>query len=436
MDVRLDYADNVLIMIGGKKTVVRRGQTVTLTQPEWDALDSEIQNFFFIPGSGGGGVTSVTAILASGAAQTLDCDGGQAAFVVTETDDCVYSFAGAVEGKECVIFLTRKAGGFTPTFDAPVVWPNNLAPIFSTQVGRVDDLVFRSVDGGESWLGAAFLMNGILPALPVAPSAVAAEGGPGEIVLTWALPSALPEINAVNVYRSQVSGEEVLLATIGALETYTDSSLGDDETWFYKVSAVNDLGESPLSAEVSATTNSASVAEASDTFNRANGALGDLETGQTWSLTGTWQIQNNRAVVTATSGNNDYALVDVIGGSDGTMLLDIAADERFCSAVFRYVDGNNFWFMQVDQVLAQTKLFKLVAGVATELDMVSEGFVAGTPNTYEIVLAGSSIVINRDGVEIFNVTDSDLSTGHIHGMRTYGGANLGGYFDNFHFTIA
>lgn len=46
MDVRLDHADNLLITIDGEQTVVRRGQTVTLTQEEWDALDEGQQSFF------------------------------------------------------------------------------------------------------------------------------------------------------------------------------------------------------------------------------------------------------------------------------------------------------------------------------------------------------------------------------------------------------
>lgn len=50
MDVRLDHADNTLITIGGKQIVVRRGQTVTLTQPEWDALGGDRQALFEVLG--------------------------------------------------------------------------------------------------------------------------------------------------------------------------------------------------------------------------------------------------------------------------------------------------------------------------------------------------------------------------------------------------
>lgn len=87
--------------------------------------------------------------------------------------------------------------------------------------------------------------------IPASPASVVAMSGDGAISITWR-PSA--GATSYNVKRSVTRGGPY--ATIASGRTsafYVDSPLSPGVTFFYVVSAVNALGESPDSAEVSAT---------------------------------------------------------------------------------------------------------------------------------------------------------------------------------------
>jgi fibronectin type 3 domain-containing protein len=88
---------------------------------------------------------------------------------------------------------------------------------------------------------------------PPAPSGLAAFGaGIQEIGLSW---NAVPLATSYNVYRDTSGGGTFAtkVSTDGAVTTtgFTDATVSDSLTYFYKVSAVNVNGESPKSATVS-----------------------------------------------------------------------------------------------------------------------------------------------------------------------------------------
>jgi fibronectin type 3 domain-containing protein len=91
-------------------------------------------------------------------------------------------------------------------------------------------------------------------AVPSAPALSSATPGNAQVLLVWIAPSSDggASITGYKVYRGTTSGGEVLLATLGSVLTYMDASIINGQTYYYRVSAVNSVGESPLSAEVSA----------------------------------------------------------------------------------------------------------------------------------------------------------------------------------------
>jgi fibronectin type 3 domain-containing protein len=94
------------------------------------------------------------------------------------------------------------------------------------------------------------------PSRPSAPQTLVATAGDGYVNLSWNPPSSNggAPITNYRIYRGTTSGGEVLLTTIGNVRTYNDINVISDQTYFYKVSAVNSAGEGSQSNEVHVTT--------------------------------------------------------------------------------------------------------------------------------------------------------------------------------------
>ena len=89
------------------------------------------------------------------------------------------------------------------------------------------------------------------PDLPSSPS-LAAEAEGTTVTLTWAAPDeGSSAITNYNVYRGVDSGSMSLLAELGNVLTYEDSTGSAGNTYVYQVSAVNGQGEGPRSNSVS-----------------------------------------------------------------------------------------------------------------------------------------------------------------------------------------
>lgn len=89
---------------------------------------------------------------------------------------------------------------------------------------------------------------------PGAPTLTSATGGDSQVTLTWTAPAddggAL--ITNYEVRRATSPGDEVLVATLGDVLTYTDLGLTNGQTYYYVVAAVNSAGAGAVSNELSA----------------------------------------------------------------------------------------------------------------------------------------------------------------------------------------
>jgi PKD repeat protein len=95
---------------------------------------------------------------------------------------------------------------------------------------------------------------------PGAPTGLTASAGNAQASLSWTAPSSNGgvAITSYRVYRGTSSGSETLLTTggcsgLGVVLSCTDTGLTNGQKYYYKVSAVNSIGEGPLSNEASAT---------------------------------------------------------------------------------------------------------------------------------------------------------------------------------------
>jgi len=90
---------------------------------------------------------------------------------------------------------------------------------------------------------------------PGAPQGLVATAGDATVTLTWSAPSSNggSPITNYRIYRSTTGGGETPQATIGNVLTYSDTAVTNGVTYYYEVSALNNVGEGPRSSEASAT---------------------------------------------------------------------------------------------------------------------------------------------------------------------------------------
>lgn len=92
---------------------------------------------------------------------------------------------------------------------------------------------------------------------PGAPTGLAATAGNAQASLSWTPPASNGvAITSYRVYRGTSPGAESLLTSggcsgLGAVVSCTDTGLTNGQTYYYKVSAVNSIGEGPQSNETS-----------------------------------------------------------------------------------------------------------------------------------------------------------------------------------------
>ncbi|MEK7424998.1 MAG: fibronectin type III domain-containing protein, partial [Actinomycetota bacterium] len=143
-------------------------------------------------------------------------------------------------------------------------------------------------------------IDGVVPpdGPPSAPTGLSAIAGDGTASLSWTTPSfdGGSPLTGYRVYRGTGPNPTTALTPdLGVVTSFQDSGLSNGTTYYYKVSALNATGESPLSNEASATpTDLVSPTEplpVLDDFNRANenplsdggkwgnGVVGSTETG-------------------------------------------------------------------------------------------------------------------------------------------------------------
>src|SRR5262249_57230578 len=91
--------------------------------------------------------------------------------------------------------------------------------------------------------------------VPGAPTLNTATAVSSSITLGWSAPSSNggSQITGYRVYRSTASGADTLLTTLGIVTSFTDNGLTNGVTYFYKVSAVNAIGEGRHTTRLSAT---------------------------------------------------------------------------------------------------------------------------------------------------------------------------------------
>src|SRR5439155_375783 len=141
-------------------------------------------------------------------------------------------------------------------------------------VGNVSTYTDTGVSNGVTYYYVVTAVNGIGdsgasgeasatptagPTAPDAPQGLHASPGSGTVDLTWSAPGfdGGSPITGYRLYRGTTSGSTTFLATVGGgNDSYADGGLTNGQAYYYRISAVNRVGEGGLSAEVSTTPSS------------------------------------------------------------------------------------------------------------------------------------------------------------------------------------
>jgi subtilisin len=97
---------------------------------------------------------------------------------------------------------------------------------------------------------------------PGAPTLDSAAAGDATVTLQWTAPASDggSALTGYKIYRGTTAGGEAYLTSVSSTATsYADGGLSNGTTYYYRVSAVNGVGESSLSNELSATPQAASA---------------------------------------------------------------------------------------------------------------------------------------------------------------------------------
>jgi PKD repeat protein len=206
---------------------------------------------------------------------------------------------------------------------------------------------------------------------PGAPTGLTAAPGNGQVSLSWQAPASNGGVNITSykVYRGTSSGNETLLTTggcsgLGAVLSCTDTGLTNGQTYYYKVTAVNSIGEGAQSNEASATPgNGCTPAQ----------LLGNpgFETGTAAPWSASTGVVNKSASEPPHSGTWD-AWLDGYGSAHTDTLSQSVSIPSGCKASL------SFW-LHVDT--AETSTTKAYDTLTAQV-LSSSGSVLGTVATY------------------------------------------------------
>lgn len=148
---------------------------------------------------------------------------------------------------------------------------------------------------------------------------------------------------------------------------------------------------------------------ASDTFDRANGALGTADSGQNWSLnSGAWVINTNQAAFTGGTVVRNATIDD--GQTDGVWQCTIPV-ALSGGLVIRETAADTMLFLKPNGGLL--KLFRVTAGILTT---IGSGGAPGAGSVIKIAGAGDALDVWLDGTLIYSVVEAQGDTSTSHGI--------------------
>ncbi|MDE1842850.1 MAG: fibronectin type III domain-containing protein, partial [Thaumarchaeota archaeon] len=168
----------------------------------------------------------------------------------------------------------------------------------------------------------SYLTKPVVQTVPSAPQNLIANAGTAQVSLTWSQPASNggSAITSYNIYRGTTSGGENTVPIASATSTsYTDSSLTNGQTYYYKVTAVNAIGESTASNEASATPQQTPTLSVSVTTDHTSYLRGGHAHITVQVLSNSTPISGASVTVSVTAPNSSTSQSTGTTGSNGSI---------------------------------------------------------------------------------------------------------------------
>lgn len=154
-----------------------------------------------------------------------------------------------------------------------------------------------------------------------------------------------------------------------------------------------------------------------DAFDRANGALGTSTSGDAWVNASGMTIVSNKARPTSDSQQLPYLELGA-GATDQVIEVNLEsmAGNDLVGLIWRYQDTSNFYSCFFDVTAQELWLRKTVAGASSHLTGSPLSMTVGAAHELRVMMQGSRIRVWVDFVQVFDVTDTALTTGTKIGL--------------------
>lgn len=281
---------------------------------------------------------------------------------------------------------------------------------------QVGTAVERLTVGGVTY-SLASGVPGTLKLASEAPAGLTATGrGSGVIELDW---TDMAGANTYNVYRGTTPdfapSWETKIACC-ADSRYWDTGLAPSTSYYYKVTAVNAASyESAASVAAMATTLQAPFA---DDFEDGN-FLGWTASGTGWSV-----VQDGTKVLRQSDSIGEYiAIADGTSASDSVIearikMTDEGPSSTGSGIVFRYADGDNYYWLNLRRPDNKLRLMKKSGNVWSQVYAAALPQSLNSWYSVKIEAFGGSIRAYVNGAKLVDVTDSGPASGKA-GVRVY-----------------
>jgi hypothetical protein len=174
-----------------------------------------------------------------------------------------------------------------------------------------------------------------------------------------------------------------------------------------------------------------------DTFTRADGAVGSTENSKVYTTSGTgaWVVSSNKLANPTLSGTT-FCVADA-GTPNGTLQVTIGGTGGVglgANMIMRYIDNANS--LSLARSSNEVVLNKRIANTTTQVAISSGSAVWVAGDVITVVMSGDTFTAKKNGVDITGLTGitcSDLNTATRHGIGT-SSSGAGATFDNLSFV--